>query len=72
MEISSLPTGFARDHARYARRKRSMPRNNDTSRARRVLEYIMIAAVTFGPPFPLEPSHDFQPVGFGLGHGRSA
>jgi hypothetical protein len=47
-----------------------MPRNNDAARTLRVLEYVMAAAVTLDPPFPLEPRYDFRPVRFGLGHGR--
>jgi hypothetical protein len=61
---------LARDHAGHARRERPVTRNDDTAGPARVLEYVMVAAVTLDPAFPFESCRNFYPVRFELGHGK--
>jgi len=65
-----LPSGLARDRAGHAGRERSVARNDDTTGPARVLEHVMIAAVTFDPAFTFESCRNFCPVRFGLGHSK--
>jgi hypothetical protein len=69
LKSSSLPSGLARDRAGHAGRERPVTRNDDTAGPARMLEHIMVAAVTLDPALAFESRRNFCPVRFGLGHG---
>jgi len=65
-----LPSGLARDRAGHAGGERPVTRNDDTTGPARVLEHVMVTAVTLDPALPFESRRNFCPVRFGLGHGK--
>jgi hypothetical protein len=68
MESSSLPSSLARNCAGHAGGERPVTRNDDTAGPARVLEHVMIAAMTLDPALTFESRRNFCPVRFGLGH----
>jgi hypothetical protein len=64
-----LPSGLTRNRAGHAGGKRPVTRNDDTAEPARVLEHVMITAMTLDPALTFESRRNFCPVRFGLGHG---
>jgi hypothetical protein len=70
MNLSSLPSGLPRDDAGYARRKDTVPRNDDAAWLGRMLEHVMISAMPRDPTVALEPGYDCVSVCVRLDHER--
>jgi hypothetical protein len=70
MNLSSLPSGLPRDDAGYARRKDTVPRNDDAAWLGRMLEHVMISAMPRDPTVALELGYDCVSVCVRLDHER--